>query len=132
MVNSPPQPDSAKPTVFQRLCIRRIGEILASHGLQTPTFQRQDRGWFLGEFRFRERAYRIEVYGDMVVMHEGRYYYEPYMREEFKSDQTLVDGFATRLDRLLSGGQWEGPDEGMLSAIKVKLTKLFRAPRRKV
>ena len=79
MITNQPQPDSGEPNAFQRTCIGRIGETLATHALQVPTFHRQDRGWYVGEFRFRERAYRIEVYDDLVVMHAGRYYYEPYM-----------------------------------------------------
>jgi hypothetical protein len=61
-------------------------------------------------------------------MHKGERYFECYMQEEFVSEQALIEGFAVRLDRYLSGGPWAGPDEkGLPDVIKEKVSRLFRS-----
>jgi hypothetical protein len=48
------------------------------------------------------------------------------MDEEFKSESSLVEGFAGRLDRYLSGGPWGGTDEkGLPDRVKEKVKRIF-------
>lgn len=117
------------PKEFQEACIRRVREVLIDHGLQEPLFHCEGgKSVYCSTlFKFRELAHLLEVYEDIVVMHQGEQYFECYMPEELKSDAALIEGFAARLDRYLSGGPWEGPDEkGLPDLIKEKVKALFR------
>jgi hypothetical protein len=100
-------------TDFQRVCLQRIAEVFSTHHLEEPSFVRGEgsSGWYWATFLFDGQEHRIEVYPDNVVMHRGESHFECYMDEEWKSEEALIEGFATRLDRYLSGGPWGGPDE---------------------
>lgn len=118
-------------TSFQRECARRLDETIAEHGLGRPTWSLKTDGRHRleGHFEFEGKAYRIEIYSDVVVMHQDddRRYFESYMPEEFRSESSLIEGFASRLDRFLSGGDWAGPDEkGSAGSIKAGFKRLFR------
>jgi hypothetical protein len=98
---------------FAARCRDRILDVFASLDLEPPRFQAREGNlpYIAGEFAHGGRTYRIEIYNENVVMHEGGRYYECYMRDEFQNEESLIRGFAIRLTRLLSGGPWEGPDE---------------------
>jgi hypothetical protein len=121
-------------TAFQQGCLRRIGEVFARHHLEEPSFIRGEgsSGWYWANFSFNGEEHRIEVYPDIVVMHRGESYFECYMDEEWKSKEALIEGFATRLDRYLSGGPWAGPDEkGLPDSIKERIGQVLRRVRTK-
>lgn len=114
-------------TAFQQTCIQRLGEVFSRHDLDAPSFVRGEgsSGWYWATFSLNGQEHRIEVYPDIVVMHRGESYFECYMDEEWKSEETLVEGFATRLDRYLSGGPWAGPDEkGFPETLKEKARRI--------
>lgn len=116
-------------TVFQRACIQKIGEVFSRQGLDAPPFVRGEgsSGWYWATFSLNGQEHRIEVYPDIVVMHRGESYFECYMDEEWASEEALIQGFATRLDRYLSGGPWAGPDEkGFPDVLKEKVRKIAR------
>ena len=116
-------------TDFQKDCIQRIGEVFSRHHLEPPTFVRGEgsSGWYWAIFSLNAQEHRIEVYPNIVVMHRGESYFECYMDEEWKSEEALIEGFATRLDRYLSGGSWAGPDEkGLPDVIKNKVRGIVR------
>ncbi len=72
----------------------------------------EGKSWYWSIFRFHGQEYRIEVYDDIVVMHQGEdRYFECYQTEEFSSDSSLIDGFVGRLESYLRGEPWEGHDE---------------------
>ena len=64
-----------------------------------------------GRFEFGGVVHVIEIYADTAVMVSGPYIYEVYMKDEFQTEASFIEGFATRLDRYLIGGSWAGPDE---------------------
>jgi len=98
---------------FGDKCKDRIIGTFSRLGLTVPVFEPRigELPYLAGEFVHAGRKYRIEIYDKNVVMHEGPHYYECYMREEWKSEEGLVSGFVARLERLLSGGTWQGPEE---------------------
>lgn len=120
---------NADQTDFQKTCIQRIGEVFSRHHIETPQFVRGEgsSGWYQATFPLNGQEHRIEVYPDIVVMHRGESYFECYMDEEWKSEDALIEGFATRLDRYLSGGPWAGPDEkGLPDILRDKMKTIVR------
>lgn len=112
---------------FQQSCVERLQEVLATHGYNEVAFEYITRGhpYYLARLDFENRAHEIEVYEDGPVMHRGEELFEPYMSEEFESEAALREGFATRLDRYLSGGPWEGPDEpGLWESVRRYVRRL--------
>lgn len=117
------------PTEFQRACSRRLAEVLSGHGLGPATFVLGEGApeWYWMSFQIAGKDHRIEIYPKIVVMHQDDRYFESYMPYEFKSEASLVDGFANRLDRYLSGGPWADPSEqSFAEVVKGKLARLFR------
>lgn len=113
---------------FQASCVERIRGVLAEHGYADVTFVRRTDGRFrwVASFVFQGKRHKIEVYEDGPVMLCGKQLFEPYQPEEFQDKQALREGFATRLDRYLSGGSWEGPDEaGVWESLKASLKRIF-------
>jgi hypothetical protein len=98
---------------FVAKCQARILETFDHLRIPAPTFERRegDLPYLAGEFVAQGKRYTIEIYDKTVVMHQDRHYYECYMRAEWKSEDALINSFVARLERLLSGGSWEGPDE---------------------
>jgi hypothetical protein len=119
----PPPPDRGNPKSFQEICIPRIVGILQGHGIDARlTLGEGSPTWYWTTFLINAREHRIEIYSDIAVMHQDDRYFECYMPEEFENGSTLIEGFATRLDRYLSGGPWEGPDEkGLPDDIKGRI-----------
>lgn len=114
---------------FQLRCVQRLSEVLAKHDQVNRNFRHFTNGLdrFVATVIVDGRAHEIGVYADSVTMWEDDKLFECYMPEEFTSESALIEGFATRLDRYLSGGPWEGPDEkGLLDLIKEKVKALFR------
>lgn len=92
---------------------RAVSFVLRRHGID-PDFKTQihnGKSWLSHSFVRNGQRYRIEIYEDSVVMHQGDRLFEPYMTQEFESDQAQIQGFCERLDRYLGGGDWEGPNE---------------------
>jgi hypothetical protein len=120
-------------TQFQLNCAQRVLEVFSSHGAFTPDFVLGEGSphWYWSSFRFRQELHRIEIYPKIVVMHQGDRYFECYLAQELVNEQTLIDGFATRLNRYLSGGPWASTDEKNLSElVKDKVSRLFKGARR--
>lgn len=116
-------------TTFQQTCILRIQEVFSRHKLEVPLFIPGEGsfGWYWATFSLEGQEHRIEVYPDIVVMHRGESYFECYMDEEWKSEEALIAGFATRLDRYLSGGPWAGPGEkGLPDLVKERIGRVLR------
>lgn len=113
---------------FQESCAARIREVLARHGYDDVSFEYVTNGLprYVAEIDVQGKPHEIEVYETRPVMLSGKQLFEPYMPEEFESQESLLDGFATRLDRYLGGGGWEGPDEpGFWQAVKLSFKGLF-------
>lgn len=113
---------------FQKSCVARIREVLARRGYGDVHFKYVANGltYYVAEIDFQGRQHEIEVYEDGPVMHSGKYLFEPYMHAEFESEGALREGFATRLDRYLGGGDWAGLDEpGFWQAVKLSFKGLF-------
>lgn len=114
--------------------IQRLQDVLAEHGYTENAFTYNTEGFpaYITDFAFCDQTHTIAIYENDILMYAGNQLFECYMREEYKSNSKLIDGFATRLDRYLSGGPWEGPDEKSLpDAIKEKAQELFKLLRRK-
>lgn len=102
--------------------------MLSKHGYGDVSFDYVvgDLASYTARIDFKGRQHKIEVYEDGPVMLSGEQLFEPYLREEFDSEEALREGFATRLDRYLGGGEWEGPDEPSLwESVKLSLRRLF-------
>lgn len=113
---------------FQGLCGERLSQVMLRHG-RDVSFKHVngDPGPIAVVFEFDGRTHEIGIYEDTVNMREGKSLFECYMTEEFESELALIEGFATRLDRYLSGGPWEGPDEtGLPDLIKGSVKRFFR------
>ena len=59
----------------------------------------------------RGQEYEIAIFLDDVVMYHEDQIFEVYLHRERKSEETLIAGFASRLNRWLEEGKWEEPDE---------------------
>jgi hypothetical protein len=55
------------------------------------------------------KEYVVAIYDDEINIVQGPNLYECFLPDEFGSDEALVESFATRLRRLLSGGDWATP-----------------------
>lgn len=112
---------------FKVRCRDRVLEVFASLGGEAPTFRalRGDLEYLSGDFQHEGRTYTIEIYDENVLVQEGKHRYECYLREEWVSEESLLNGFASRLTRLLSGGPWAAPGEGsFLSRVGAAIKKL--------
>lgn len=115
--------------IFQELAVQRLTEVLVKHGKSEAGFRYVTQGFphFSTDFDFKGKMHNIAVFVNDVTMYEDDSLFECYMPEEFKSESALIEGFTNRLDRYLSGGPWEGPDEkGFLDLIKEKVKTFFR------
>lgn len=115
--------------LFQELAVKRLTEVLVKHGKAQVGFRYVTQGFphFSVDIDFQGKVHNIAVFENDLAMYENDSLFECYMPEEFKSELTLIEGFASRLDRYLSGGPWEGPDEkGLPDLIKEKVMALFR------
>jgi hypothetical protein len=99
---------------FQEQAEQRIRVILAEHGLQIH-FDRTTDSWgeplIRGSFTWDGDCHVIEVFVPSIVMMVRGRLYELYLSREFASESAMIDSFCVRLDRFLSSGSWEGPDE---------------------
>lgn len=108
--------------------VERIREVLARHGYGDVPFEYLTNGLprYVAEIDIQGKPHEIEVYETGPVMLSGKQLFEPYMREEFQSEEALREGFALRLDRYLGVGEWRGPDEpGFWQAVKLWFRGLF-------
>jgi hypothetical protein len=102
-------------SAFQRQAEAAVLDVLAKNGETVGFVKATDSGgrpWMSVTLALREQPHEIEIFVDSVVMTCGSQLFEPYMPREFVSDEAQIQGFVTRLDRYLSGGSWEGADEG--------------------
>lgn len=113
---------------FQKSARSKLANVLAKHGIDQGFQESEDadgRPWMLCVFEWKGEEHQIEIFEETVVMTKGRQLFEPYMPEEFTSDEAQICGFCTRLGRYLSGGTWEGPDErGWAGRILRRLRRL--------
>ena len=119
-------------TFFQLGCLDMLEEVIHDHEIDFDGFvmEGDQLPWLRGEFVFQGKPHRIEFSHEMVVMFAGpddEQLFEPYLSEEFKTDRTLAEGFASRLGRYLGGGEWAGPDEPTFwEMVRGGFRKLFR------
>jgi hypothetical protein len=117
---------------FKDRCRDRILTVFSALHLQAPSFeQRYGTGSLAGDFEIGGTPHEIEIYGEGVVMHSGRHAYECYMPKELRSEEALIEAFAGRLTRLLSGGTWEEPSEqpwwlGRIRALAERIRRSLR------
>jgi hypothetical protein len=114
--------------VFQEACVRSINEVLSKHGSPPGDFEMALSGVerLTRAVRIQGKDYVISVSPDHVLMHsaDGRSAYECYLKHELSTPESLISGFASRLDRYIGGGSWAGPDEeGLLDRILNKLRR---------
>jgi hypothetical protein len=117
------------PNSFQQACARRVISVLSTHGINAPVlhYQRGAKEAFWLEFTLRGEECVLAIYEDEVNMFHGKALLEPYMHAEFRTDETLIEGFASRLDRYLGGGPWAGPEEKSFSqAVQSKIANFLR------
>ena len=98
---------------FKETAVKRLNQVLSAHGITEGAFEEAGPDHLRRFVRHKGEEFVIGVTTGMVVMEsrDGRCRYEPQLRQEFSSGQAMIEGFATRLDRLLGGGPWELPDE---------------------
>lgn len=112
---------------FQVAGVERVKEVLEKHGIKAEfrlNIGAQKAYWT--SFVFKGEEHTVAVYEDNANMQQGPNLFECYMPDEFKSDASLIEGFAVRLDRYLSGGDWEGEgEEGFLGDVKKRLAQVF-------
>ena len=114
---------------FQLSCVALLRRLLEKHGYGAVRFDYfpNDNPRYVAKIDVRGQQHEIEVYQTGPVMVAGAQLFEPYMPEEFESEAALEQGFATRLERYLDGGAWEGPDElGFLGSVVKRLSKFIR------
>lgn len=112
----------------QAACVETLLEVLRRNGYADVRFEYQSDGLprYVARFEFQGREHQLEVYDSGPVMTSGAQLFESYMPGEYESEEALREGFAARLNRYLSGGEWAGPDEpGLWESVKRSLAKSF-------
>src|SRR5437867_2755836 len=106
-------PPRSQPSDFQLTAAERLKGVLERHGMAVGDFHLKEgrRPTLWTSFRFDGRDYDLAIFHDDINMREGSNLYETYLSREYRDAATLIDSFAIRLDRFLSNGRWEGPDE---------------------
>lgn len=120
---------SEKPNAFQVACLARTLEVVQAHNIPAPRYEYVEGRlpYFLIPLSFRDQAYEIAIFMDDVVMYRGEEMFEVYLHRERKSDETLIAGFASRLNRWLQEETWEEPDEvGFLEMLLHRMKRIFR------
>lgn len=111
----------------------QIAEVLLAHGLHVE-FQTDDRkppAVRYVTFDRPEGKYEISIWPNDITMTLGarEQLFECYLSREWVSDAALIAAFSRRLDRFLSGGPWEEPDEtepGPVARVVKKVIEGFR------
>lgn len=119
---------AGEPSGFQAAAVEKIQAVLEKHGIKTEGFRLNlgARKAYWASFPFRGEEHTVAVYDDNVNMQQGPNLFECYMPDEFKSDASLIEGFSSRLDRYLSGGDWAGEgEEGPLAGVRKRLAQAF-------
>lgn len=97
---------------FQQACRKRIDAVLSKHDLGDSTWIENPgaRETFYKDVLFDGAVHTIALFPDNVNMTttDGRLF-EVFLRDEFLSPGSLIDGFTRRLDSYLSHGSWEQP-----------------------
>lgn len=116
--NLPLTLNQGNPTLFQKLCIPRVVATLQSHQIEAQFIPGEGNiTWYWATFSIGDRKHQIEIYPSIAVMHHDHLDSEDLIPGEFKTMSTLVESFASRLDRYLSGGPWKEPHEGYLPVL---------------
>lgn len=106
----------------------RIFSVFSSVGTVAPTFDDSPgERYLIGQFELRQVPHTIEIYDDTIVMHAGKHLFECYMPEEYRTEESYISGFASRLGRYLRGEEWAGPTERTIGGlIRHSLSRLMR------
>lgn len=104
---------SGRPTLFQVRCLAATLDITKAHGLSEPRYRYVESKFphYFMSITVRGQEYEIAIFLDDVVMYHEDQIFEVYLHRERKSEETLIAGFASRLNRWLEEGKWEEPDE---------------------
>jgi len=101
---------------FMDVAEERITRTLQAHGFDVKfeRIERQRDSWRYCEFRRACVSYSISIYKQDITMTAGEHdeqLFECFLKREYVTAEVLIESFAGRLDRYLSGGLWEEPDE---------------------
>jgi len=97
---------------FQEACSRRIDSVLSKYDLVQSAWIKNPgaRETFYKDITFERVVHTIALFPDFLNMTntDGRFF-EVFLRDEFRTQESLIDGFTRRLDSYLSHGSWEEP-----------------------
>jgi hypothetical protein len=96
------------PNAFQAKASNKLRSVLVKHGLNADFHVKEGLSptvW--ATFSFRGDEYTLAIFVHEINLRQGPNLYECSLRSEFKDDATLIVAFSRRLDRLLSGYDWE-------------------------
>lgn len=103
-----------------------VEAVLTKHGfpIDGQTLGTGDQRFVRYAFSYGGAPHVIEIATDSPWMYSRAMTFESYMPSEWQDSATLAQGFASRLDRYLSGGTWG--DEREEISIGRRLKRLFR------
>lgn len=115
-------------TTFQKFAKDRLTEVLARNSVLAKfTETKSKRPVLYATFVLPIGECEINI-SDNITMTCGDRLFECFLAREFTSSDTLVEGFAGRLDRFLKGGSWEEADERHPGPIVRYFQRVFRRP----
>lgn len=95
---------------FQEACSRRIDSVLSKYDLSQSTWLKNPgaRDTFYKDITFEGVTHTIALFPDFLNMTttDGRLF-EVFLCREFRTQESIIDGFTRRLDSYLSHGSWE-------------------------
>ena len=106
---------------FLSAAVARVAQVLRSHGYE-PQFEELSLGselWLGATFTFRGVPHDVGIHADdrrgndvnMYAGEQREQLYECFLRGEYATDEALIESFAKRLDRYLSGQAWDDPTD---------------------
>lgn len=100
-------------TAFQDNAERCLRAVLAKHSIHIEFTSTSGKDPIRsGSFETSRGKYEITITDDIAMTRgDDEELFECFLPREYEDDQVLMESFARRLDRYLSGGPWEEPDE---------------------